>query len=79
MPLVQCDYFQTAAYQVTDKVCIDWSQRDCFLAIIVTKGQGSFVIDGETVTVETGDTLLLPATTSKVEASGSLTFVTVTL
>lgn len=79
MPLVQCDYFQTTAYQVTDKVYIDWSQRDCFLAIIVTKGQGSLIIDGETVTVETGDTLLLPATTSKVEACGSLTFITVTL
>lgn len=79
MPLVQCPYFETTAYEVTDNVTIDWHNQDRFLAIIVTKGEGSFIIDGETVTVETGNTFLLPATTSKVEACGSLTFVTVTI
>lgn len=80
MPLVECDYFRTAAYRVTDKVVIDWSEHDCFLALIVTAGCGGrLVIDGEPVDVKAGDILLLPATTDRIEASGTFTFVTVTL
>ena len=81
MPLVECPYFRTAAYHVTDKVVIDWSEHDCFLAIIVTEEWfgGNFIIDGELVGLQTGDILLLPAATERIEASGTFTFVTVTL
>ena len=79
MVLVQCPYFETTAYEVTDELTIDWHDQDRFLALIVTKGEGTLTIDGETVKVQSGDTLLLPATTSKVEAFGSLTFVAATV
>lgn len=86
MPLVQCPYFETTAYEVTDKVAIDWHDQDRFLALIVTKGEGTLTIDGEAVKVQSGDTLLLPATTTKIEAisnkqqtTDKLTFVTATV
>lgn len=86
MPLVQCPYFETTAYEITDKVTIDWHDQDRFLALIVTKGEGTLTIDGEAVKVQSGDTFLLPATTSKIEATNDkqqttdkLTFVTATV
>lgn len=77
--LVQCPYFETTVYEVTDKVTIDWHDQDRFLALIVTKGEGILTIDGEAVEIKAGDTLLLPATTEKIHATGNLTFVTATV
>lgn len=79
MVLVQCPYFETTAYEVTDKVAIDWHDQDRFLALIITKGEGTLTIDGEAVEIKAGDTLLLPATTEKIHATGNLTFVTATV
>lgn len=79
MPLVQCPYFETTAYEVTDSVTIDWHNQDRFLALIVTAGEGTLTIDGEMVEVKADDTLLLPATTDKIQAVGNLTFVTATV
>jgi len=78
MPLVKCPYFETTAYCVTKQVNIDWHDQDRFLICIVTEGEGTLAIDGENVTVKTGDTILLPATTNQVTASGQFDFLAVT-
>ncbi|MBQ0137321.1 MAG: AraC family ligand binding domain-containing protein [Bacteroidales bacterium] len=78
MPLVQCPYFETTAYQVTKQVTIDWANEDRFLVLIITAGAGRIEVDGEIVEVTTGDTILLPATTQRVVASGTFTFLTTT-
>lgn len=81
MDLIKCPYFTTQAYKLTEdgKVTIDWSEKDAFLVVIVTNGAGKLVVDGEEVDVKEQDTILLPATTKQVAASGAMTFITATV
>lgn len=78
VPLVQCPYFETTVYQVTNTITIDWSNQDRFLIIIVTQGSGYIEVDDERISVEMGSTLLLPSTTKAIIASGTFTFLTTT-
>lgn len=92
MDLVRCPYFETKAYRIEtpdtrhrtpdtkhQTLKIDWRQEDRFLAVIVTDGQGTITIDGESVSVQEKDTLLLPATTRYIELSGFMTLVTTSI
>ncbi len=80
MDLVRCPYFETQAIQVQrgGEVCIDWTNEDRFLAILITKGKGTLIIDGEAVEVNEQDALLLPATTKRVVMRGQFTAVITT-
>lgn len=77
--LVECPYFVTKVIKINSQnIFIDWSEEDRFLVVIVTQGEGVLTIDGETVEVKENDTLLLPATTQKIVATGTMTLVTTT-
>lgn len=77
--LVECPYFVTKALKVENREClIDWSEEDRFLVLMVTQGEGALTIDGEAVEVKENDTILLPATTQKIVATGAMTLVTTT-
>ncbi len=87
MNLVTCPYFETQAIQVNTLSPysstplppeIDWTNEDRFLAILITKGKGTLIIDGEMVEVKEEDALLLPATTKKVSMRGEFTAVMTT-
>jgi len=72
--LVECPYFNTAVYDLTEPMVIDYSELDSFVILIGLKGEGSLTVDGETVSFGKGDTILLPATACEVRAEGNVKF-----
>ncbi|MBQ8948513.1 MAG: class I mannose-6-phosphate isomerase [Prevotella sp.] len=72
--VVQCPYFTTAVYDLTEPMTLDYSELDSFVILIAVKGEGTLTADGETVTFQTGDTVLLPATTTEVKVEGEVKF-----
>lgn len=72
--LVQCPYFNTAVYDLTEPMTIDYSDLDSFVILIAIKGEGTLIVDGEDLLFRAGDTLLLPATTKEVRVEGTLKF-----
>jgi len=77
--LVECPYFRTEVCQVNSRVDIDWSEQDKFLVLVVTAGQGTLIVDGESRPMNTSDTFLLPASTKNISVIGAVTFVQVTV
>lgn len=72
--LVQCPYFNTAVYDLTEPMTIDYSDLDSFVILIAIKGEGTLSVDGEDLLFRAGDTLLLPATIKEVRVEGTLKF-----
>ena len=72
--LVECPYFTTAVYDLTEPMTLDYSELDSFVILIAVKGQGSITANGETTDFQMGDTILLPATTEEVKVSGTIRF-----
>ena len=72
--LVECPYFNTAVYDLTEPMTIDYSELDSFVILIGLKGEGSLDIDGEEVAFGKGDTILLPAYINNVRARGTVKF-----
>lgn len=72
--LVECPYFNTAVYDLTEPMTIDYSELDSFVALIGLKGEGVLTIDGEEVTLHSGETILLPAYTKEVHVEGTIKF-----
>ena len=72
--VVSCPYFTTAVYDLNEPMALDYSELDSFVILIAVKGSGSLSADGETVAFQTGDTVLLPATTKEVKVDGEVKF-----
>lgn len=72
--LVECPYFNTAVYDLTEPMTIDYSELDSFVILIGLKGEGALSIDGENVTFHAGETILLPATANEVHTEGMIKF-----
>ncbi len=72
--LVECPYFNTAVYDLTEPMTIDYSELDSFVILIGLKGEGSLSVDGEEVSFRAGETLLIPATVQEVRAEGTIKF-----
>lgn len=65
--LVACPYFTTSIYDMTEEINCDYSELDSFVIFICVGGSCSLRDnEGNVVTVNTGDTVLLPATTQDV-------------
>lgn len=78
IPLVECAYFQTTLYQITDQVEMDWSKEERCLIVVITQGNGTLIVDNEPVPVYASQTFLIPATTQHIRIQGDLTMVAVT-
>lgn len=65
--LVACPYFTTSVYDMTEEIGCDYSELDSFVILIAMEGACK-IIDGEKneVTLNAGETVLLPATTQEV-------------
>jgi mannose-6-phosphate isomerase len=65
--LVTCPYFTTSLYDMTEEICCDYSELDSFVILICVEGSCK-LIDNEKneTTLQTGETVLLPATTQDV-------------
>ena len=72
--LVECPYFNTAVYDLTEPMTIDYTELDSFVILIGLKGEGTLTVDGEEVAFWGGETILLPATAQEVRAEGNLKF-----
>ncbi len=72
--LVECPYFNTAVYDLTEPMSIDYSELDSFVILMGLKGEGSLTIDGQQVSFRAGESILLPATAREVVTQGSLKF-----
>lgn len=74
VPLVECPHFNTAVYDLTEPMTIDYSELDSFVVLIGLKGEGTLTIDGEEATLHAGESILIPATASEVGIDGTIKF-----
>lgn len=72
--LVECPYFTTSVYDLTEPMLLDYSELDSFVILIGVKGNGCLICDDQEVTFQMGDTILLPATTKEVKVEGTIKF-----
>lgn len=73
--LVSCPYFSTAVYDLDEPMTLDYSELDSFVILIGMKGLGT-VTDGEgnTLTLNAGESMLVPATTQTLKVEGTVKF-----
>jgi mannose-6-phosphate isomerase len=71
---VECPYFNTAVYDLTEPMTMDYSELDSFVILIGMKGEGTLTVDGEQVSFRAGETILLPATVKEVSTEGTIKF-----
>ena len=72
--VVSCPYFTTAVYDLNEPMTLDYSDLDSFVILIAVKGSGSLTANGDTVSFQMGDTMLIPATTTEVKVEGTVKF-----
>ena len=72
--IAECPYFTTAVYDLTEPMTLDYSELDSFVILIVVKGEGTIIADGEELEFAEGNTILLPATTGEVKIKGEVKF-----
>jgi mannose-6-phosphate isomerase len=72
--LVDCPYFSTAVYDLTESMSIDYTELDSFVILIGLKGEATLTIDGEDVNFKGGECLLIPATAQEVSTCGTIKF-----
>ncbi len=72
--LVQCPFFTTAIYDLTEPMTLDYSDLDSFIIIICVDGQGTLSDGHSTLSMQAGETILLPATTGEISVKGKVKF-----
>lgn len=72
--LVECPYFNTAVYDLTEPMTIDYSELDSFVVLIGLKGEATLTIDGDEVPLKGGESILLPANIKEVRVEGTIKF-----
>lgn len=72
--LIQCHYFTTAIYDLTEPMTLDYSELDSFVILIAVKGEGMLTVEGEKTSFRMGDTILFPATTEEIRVEGTIRF-----
>ena len=73
--LVNCPYFSTAVYDLDEPMTLDYSELDSFVILIGMKGEGTITDnEGNTVSLQAGESMLIPATTQTLKVEGTITF-----
>ena len=73
--LVECPYFTTAVYDLTEPMTLDYSELDSFVILIGVGGEGSIIDeDGDEHKFAAGETVLIPATAQHVTVTGNVKF-----
>ena len=73
--LVNCPYFSTAVYDLDEPMTLDYSERDSFVILIGMKGEGTITDnEGNTVSLQAGESMLIPATTQTLKVEGTIKF-----
>lgn len=73
--VVECDYFTTSLFDVDNGVELDYTNLDSFVILICVKGEGTIEdCNGESMSLQTGDTILVPATETRLKVTGNVRF-----
>ena len=73
--LVECPYFTTAVYDLDEPMTLDYSELDSFVILIGMKGTGTITDnEGNTLTLNAGETILVPASTQTLKIEGTIKF-----
>lgn len=73
--LVQCPYFCTAVYDLDEPMTLDYSELDSFVILIALEGSANITDnEGNSLTLQAGETLLIPATTAELKVEGTVKF-----
>ena len=71
--VISCPYFTTSVLPVNGTAAVDCSTTDSFVVVMAVSGQGTLTADGSDGTfIQAGQTVLLPATTQRLEAAGTM-------
>ena len=65
--LVECRYFTTSLYDLTEAAGKDLSAIDSFMVVICTEGKGTVITDEDSMPVHQGETILIPASAKSVK------------
>lgn len=73
--MVHCPYFNTAVYDLTEPMTLDYSELDSFVILICVKGNGIITDEnGFEETLNAGETVLVPATNNILKVRGTVKF-----
>lgn len=79
--VVKCQYFTTSIYDLTSdggEKNLDYTDHDGFVILIGVKGEGTLTnANGESTSLNTGETILIPATETKFKVTGNVRFLEV--
>ena len=79
--VVKCQYFTTSIFDLTSdggKKNLDYTDHDGFVILIGVKGEGTLTnANGESTSLNTGETILIPATETKFKVTGNVRFLEV--
>ena len=64
--LVNCPHFTTSVLDLTLPYAKDLSELDSFLTVMCLSGSGTLEVDGESVDIRQGETVLIPAETDDI-------------
>lgn len=73
--MVRCPFFNTAVYDLTEPMTLDYSELDSFVILIGLKGKATITDnEGNTVTLQEGESIVIPASTQILKVEGTLKF-----
>ncbi len=73
--LVECPYFTTSVYDLTEPMTLDYSDLDSFVIFIGMEGEGQIEVEGQpAVPFAAGESVLIPATATTLKVSGTIKF-----
>ena len=79
--VVKCQYFTTSIFDLTSdggEKNLDYTDHDGFVILIGVKGKGTLTnANGESTSLNTGETILIPATETKFKVTGNVRFLEV--
>ena len=79
--VVGCQYFTTSIYDMTDNrdgITLDYTNHDGFVILIGVKGEGTLTdANGNSTSLKTGETILIPAAEKTFKVSGNVRFLEV--
>ena len=73
--MVQCPYFTTAVYDLDEPMTLDYSELDSFVILIGLKGEAKITDnEGNKITLQGGESIVVPASTQTLKVEGTLKF-----
>lgn len=73
--LVECPFFTTTLYDLTEPMDLDYSELDSFVILIGVGGKGTITdAEGSTTSLNAGETILIPATDTTFRVEGTVKF-----